>query len=184
MAVQLSGGGLLRVPMQREKYLALGETRHAEWFDGLCVVSPPTRLHQIIEVRLARLLGDAVPSDLLVLHEWGWRTAEGEFEPDVVVFAADDPGPEVLMVPPRLVVEILSTSNRRADLVRKRDLYGRGGLPWYWVVDPDEAEVVVFRADAGHFVEAQRVRRGEAALAVGPYRVELAPERLVADRGR
>lgn len=37
---------------------------------------------------------------------------------------------------PDLVVEVLSPSNTRHDLVRKRELYARHGVPEYWVLEP------------------------------------------------
>ena len=37
--------------------------------------------------------------------------------------------------PPDIVVEILS-SDRRRDLVRKRQLYAEAGVPGYWIFDP------------------------------------------------
>lgn len=39
--------------------------------------------------------------------------------------------------PPDLVVEILSPSNTRHDLERKRELYARHGIPMYLIVDAD-----------------------------------------------
>jgi hypothetical protein len=41
MPGQPTGGALLRTPMACEEYLALGETKHHECYDGLCV--PPNR---------------------------------------------------------------------------------------------------------------------------------------------
>ena len=37
---------------------------------------------------------------------------------------------------PDLVVEVLSPSNPRHDLVRKRELYARHGVPEYWMLEP------------------------------------------------
>lgn len=47
--------------------------------------------------------------------------------------------------PPDLVVEITSESSYRADLFEKRDLYRRSGVTEYWIVDPDERYVLVYR---------------------------------------
>lgn len=38
---------------------------------------------------------------------------------------------------PDLVIEILSPSNEKHDLVRKKDLYERFGVKEYWIVNPD-----------------------------------------------
>jgi Uma2 family endonuclease len=46
----------------------------------------------------------------------------------------------------RLVVEVLSwPSSRRADCGPKRRLYQAHGVETYWIVDPDEHEVGVWR---------------------------------------
>ena len=44
---------------------------------------------------------------------------------------------------PDLVVEVLSPSNRRQDLVQKAALYQSNGVPEYWVVDPDAKAIAV-----------------------------------------
>ena len=52
---------------------------------------------------------------------------------------------------PDIVVEILS-SDRRRDLVRKRQVYAEAGVPEYWIFDP--------RADTATLLE---LRNGEYA---------------------
>ena len=43
--------------------------------------------------------------------------------------------------PPGLVVEVLSESTRRQDLVAKRELYSEQKVPHYLIIDPDESSV-------------------------------------------
>jgi Uma2 family endonuclease len=43
---------------------------------------------------------------------------------------------------PDLLVEILSPFNAHYDLKIKRDLYQRAGVPEYWIVSPDEHQVL------------------------------------------
>ena len=43
---------------------------------------------------------------------------------------------------PDLVVEIVSPSNRRHDLERKRELYARHGVPEYWLLAPESETVL------------------------------------------
>lgn len=52
---------------------------------------------------------------------------------------------------PNLVVEILSPSTRRRDEMEKRRLYERAGVDEYWVVDPDEGRVRVYRLEVAAF---------------------------------
>ncbi len=46
---------------------------------------------------------------------------------------------------PDLVVEILSPSTAGRDRTIKLELYERQGVPEYWIVDPDEGVVDVWR---------------------------------------
>jgi Uma2 family endonuclease len=52
---------------------------------------------------------------------------------------------------PDLVVEILS-SNRRYDKRVKYEMYERARVAAYWIVDPDDEFVEVYRHDGRHFV--------------------------------
>lgn len=52
---------------------------------------------------------------------------------------------------PELVVEILSPSTRRRDLVLKHRLYERWGVDEYWIVDPQRESVQVFRRRADRY---------------------------------
>jgi Uma2 family endonuclease len=45
---------------------------------------------------------------------------------------------------PSLVVEVLSKSTRRKDLIKKLDLYMSCGVSEYWIVNPDNQEVTVY----------------------------------------
>ncbi|WP_026908150.1 type II toxin-antitoxin system Phd/YefM family antitoxin [Paucisalibacillus globulus] len=45
---------------------------------------------------------------------------------------------------PSLVVEVLSKSTQRKDLIKKLDLYMSCGVNEYWIVNPDNKEVTVY----------------------------------------
>ena len=166
---------LTKIPMTRQQFEALGETRHHEYYGGMCVVNPPRRNHVRASRRLTRLLDDACPPDHEVLAEWGWKTADSIFEPDIMIVPLDAPA-DILRQPPLLIVEILSPSNRLDDLVTKRAKYEAAGAPWYWIVDLDEPTLIVLRNDDGVFVEVQRITR--PAITVGPLSIEVDPALL------
>lgn len=44
---------------------------------------------------------------------------------------------------PSLVVEVLSSSTKRMDMIKKLDLYMSCGVQEYWIVNPDNKEVTV-----------------------------------------
>jgi Uma2 family endonuclease len=65
----------------------------------------------------------------------------------------DRVGEDYFMGPPDLIVEVLSPSNRRIDLVRKRVLYADFGVPEYWIVDPNRQTISVNLLDGAHYDE-------------------------------
>jgi Uma2 family endonuclease len=120
---------------------------------GELVVTPaPTPVHQIISGRLITLLtryvednklGYVFPAPVDV------RLSPHDIvEPDIV-FVSNERKDMVLATciegPPDLVVEVLSPSTRRMDLVRKRALYARSGISEYWIVDPERRTLEIHR---------------------------------------
>jgi len=133
-----------------------GTTRY-EIIDGELVVTPsPSLRHQRIVGRLFRSLagfaeenelGEAFVSPLDVLF------AEGDyFEPDILFVRSGrddvltDRGIEG---PPDLVVEVLSPSTEARDRGIKLDRYRFFDVPEYWVIDPDERIIEVWRLAEG-----------------------------------
>ena len=60
---------------------------------------------------------------------------------------------------PNLVIEILSPSTRAREDSLKRDLYDRAGVEEYWLVDPDEDTIVVYRRGSDRFEAPRTIRR-------------------------
>jgi Uma2 family endonuclease len=63
--------------------------------------------------------------------------------------------------PPDLVIEILSESDPKRDTVRKLAIYGRHGVPEYWIVDPDRDRIEVFVLEGGALVRRALHESGE-----------------------
>jgi Uma2 family endonuclease len=68
------------------------------------------------------------------------------------------------MVRPDWVCEILST-DRRNDLVKKKRVYPRHAVPRYWIIDPAEETLGVYRWSADGYVEILSAERGERVRA-------------------
>ena len=62
---------------------------------------------------------------------------------------------------PDLVVEISSSSTRRLDLQRKRELYERFAVPEYWYVDLEAERVEIYRLNGGRYPAPQLRYPGE-----------------------
>jgi Uma2 family endonuclease len=64
-----------------------------------------------------------------------------------------------LQGPPDLVVEILSPNTRPRDERLKRDLYERVGVTEYWLMDPDQDVVTIYRRGGAGFLPPVRFEK-------------------------
>ncbi|HVX46679.1 MAG TPA: Uma2 family endonuclease [Mycobacteriales bacterium] len=154
--------------------------RRHELLDGVIVMSPSgRRKHQRAVTRLAHLLINAAPDHLEVLVA-PLDVAAGprsQVQPDVIVLPQDET--ERPVPPPLLAVEVLSPSNRRHDLVAKRNLYERAEIPSYWIIDPDEPSLTVLTHRDGALVQTAKAVSDETLVLDQPYEVSISPAALV-----
>ena len=147
-----------------------------EIVDGLLLVNPPPRIHhQIAAHRLAIVLEGACPLELLVVPG-PLRVALGELtgvEPDLSVVRRADVVDNLLAGRPLLVVEVLSPSTRSKDLLLKRDVYQRLGIPSYWIVDPDEPSLLVLELADSVYVEVTRLTGDQTVRLDKPFPIEV-----------
>ena len=105
----------------------------------------------IIDEPELHLGGDVVVPDI-----GGWRRDRMPAYPDTP--AAD--------LAPDWVCEVLSPSTRQFDLVEKRALYGREGVPFLWLVDPAAKSLEAFALKGGVWVlDAALKDKDEVCLA-------------------
>ncbi|SDN71258.1 type II toxin-antitoxin system Phd/YefM family antitoxin [Bacillus sp. OK048] len=64
---------------------------------------------------------------------------------------------------PSLVVEVLSKSTRRKDLIKKLDLYMSCGVREYWIVNPDNKEVTVYLFEDNNISNSTTYKNSDAA---------------------
>ena len=107
----------------------------------------------------------------------GWWLAAGTdvyfdpantFRPDVVGWRRDRvperPRGTPITARPDWICEILST-NKRNDLIKKKRVYHRHEVPHYWIIDPEQETLLVYRwAEAG-YIEILAAERGEVVHA-------------------
>lgn len=129
-----------------------------EIVDGeLVVTASPVLRHQrassLIHFRLmeyARSAGGlalAAPMDVLL-------SEDNVVQPDLLFISGERQtgiGETFIQVVPDLLIEISSPSTRRLELVRKRDLYQRFGVPEYWFVDLEVDRVEIYSLDEGTY---------------------------------
>jgi Uma2 family endonuclease len=122
----------------------------------LFVTPGPSWGHQTVLARLHLLIGNYVerhhlgvalfaPFDVV----FGPTTL---VEPDLLFVRIDHLGratEQELRGPPDLTVEVISPGSKRADRGRKRVLYQDEGVTEYWIVDPEQRLIEVWRQEAG-----------------------------------
>ncbi len=161
---------LLRVlPVQGhwsdEDYLWLTDhtTQLIEVTDGFLEVLPvPTDRHQTVLLFLydeVRRWGGKV-----LLAPLRLRVRERKFrEPDLIMLRdpKDPRRSNRYWTGADLAVEVVSPDKPERDLVDKREDYAEGGIPEYWIVDPQSETVLVLVLEAGRYREHQRASRGD-----------------------
>lgn len=143
-----------------------------EIIDGeLIVTAAPRTRHQDVVMNLAGRLwlyaaehgGKVFPAPTDVFF-----SETSVVEPDVLFLRADHLDKveqRFVRSAPDLVIEISSPSTRKLELVRKRELYERFGVPEYWYVDLDADLIQVYRLDDGYGV-AHVLGRGDTIEAL------------------
>ncbi|HZK54258.1 MAG TPA: Uma2 family endonuclease [Desulfosporosinus sp.] len=146
-------------------YLQWDNGKRRELIEGVIVdmTLAPCRLHQEILMELGRqfsnyLLGKTckvyvAPFDVrLPREDESTEETKTVVQPDLVVVCdpekLDQRGCEGA---PDLVVEILSPSTAKHDLIVKLQLYERAGVKEYWVVQPTDQTLMVFRLCNGEY---------------------------------
>lgn len=140
-----------------EDYYALPDDCRAELIDGiLYMFSAPTTNHQAIAGAIhSQLLsfirskkGKCFPfiSPIDVQLDCDNKTM---LQPDVILICSRDKIiRRGIYGAPDFVVEVLSRSTRKKDMVIKLHKYHNAGVREYWMIDPDKKEILVYDFEA------------------------------------
>ncbi len=153
------------------------EERFHELIDGEIVEkATPTGEHGGTQADLVVLLGGpfgrrpggSLPGGWWFAVEVELQLGEHVCRPDVVAWRRDRvperPRGTIVGVRPDWTCEILST-NRRNDLVRKKHIYHGAQIPHYWIIDPAEETLAVYRWHTDGYLEVLAAERGERVRA-------------------
>jgi Uma2 family endonuclease len=146
----------------------------AEWVDGEVVMtSPASRQHQDIAGFLTSVLRSFVEHNDLgaVLSAPFQMKLEHGREPDLIFLASehlDRLQETFLNGPADLVVEIISPESVGRDRGEKFYEYAQGGVPEYWLIDPQTSWAECYRLEHAHY-------RPSFSGAEGEYRSQVVP---------
>jgi Uma2 family endonuclease len=117
-----------------------------EW--GNVILSPASNLHGFIQTALVLLLRNA-RGDGILLTECSVQTAKGVKVADVIWGSDEFFAQNELLTPynraPELCIEIRSPSNKKEEMVEKKELYFAKGAEEFWVCD-ENGNVIFFNA--------------------------------------
>jgi len=157
--------------------LALPADVHAEILAGEIVVTPsPTPLHQatvggvFAELRAPFQRGRGGPGGWWLIQDVDIAFAVHDvLRPDISGWKRERlpslPTERPISTLPDWVCEGLSPSTAAIDQGTKRSVYQRCAIPWYWIVDPLNRTIAVYRlATDGYVLAATAGDRGSARL--------------------
>ncbi len=172
-----SGYGLRKATYEEFLELTKDSEERYEYIDGeIFLLSSPKNYHQLV---LGEIYGAffiffqgktcipmVAPYDITITRS---EDSINVVQPDVMVICdlseqLDDDG--YYKGVPKLVVEILSESTRRNDLIKKLDLYMAGGVEEYWVADKKNKTMIIYTFKAHDFNEHITYRAPEKALSI------------------
>lgn len=146
--------------------------------EGELVVAPsPGIAHQVVSGELQAVLRAATPAHLRVLAA-PLDLLAGErsmLQPDLMVIPRELRSGTYVPTPPVLAVEILSPSSRGIDLVRKPEVLARFGVEHYWVIDPLNPAIRVFRLVGGTYESGLIIVGDELFETEVPFPVSFRP---------
>jgi Uma2 family endonuclease len=153
-----------------------------ELLDGMLLVTPaPLPLHQLVLKRLYDVLNNACPEDLAVLFApLDWRPDHRtSLQPDLLVLRKQDWSDRALTTSLLLAVEVLSPSTKRKDRLLKASAYADGGIPNYWLIDPDHASIHLLTLSRGGYLPAGSAVGDQALRIEQPFELTLMPADLL-----
>jgi Uma2 family endonuclease len=184
-------------PLTVAQYIALGETEdgYTELVDGRLIMFPNSLIvHARASINLAMQIAGQLPDDLEMIPS---------VDVDLELAPSDKPGfvrrPDLIVVKRSarrrldaedgliratevvLAVEVLSPISRYTDSHTKRAEYAVAGIPFYWIVDPDELVSLAPMHLAGEigYQESPAETGGYEAMEPFPLKIQL--DRLIID---
>jgi len=157
--------------MTSRQFLELGEDPpgiHLELVNGEIALSPSaTPLHSHIVLGLGSILLEFIKQQGLGHVYYDVNTIFGEHDvlrPDLIYFQKSRlhlVGEKALEGPPDLCVEVLSPSSVVIDRKDKFKQYQKGGVNFYWIVDPKANTIEAFKLSRGKYVSAGKGKGAE-----------------------
>ena len=132
----------VKVTLEDFEAMSKDERFSYELIDGVVMMSPsPSFDHQKVgsncTYHLRSKIEAADDRQCDVLYELDIKVNGDVYRPDVLVFCGDDR--EI----PLVVIEVISPTSNRRDMLLKPLKYEQAGIAEYWIVDPDSRVIII-----------------------------------------
>ncbi len=144
-----------------EVYKGLPAGTLAELIDNIIYMSPsPIFKHQSVLQTIFRKLSEEITDKkkgevIVAPFDVYLDEHANAVQPDIVVILEGTHGLDKeghFHGTPDLLIEILSEGNKSHDLIKKKELYERFGVPEYWTVDPETKQAQGFQLKEGKYI--------------------------------
>jgi Uma2 family endonuclease len=142
-----------------EDYFSLDGNYLVEYVDGCLQVLPmPDAVHQALVLIFANLLiaySKADPKARTKFSPFKVFLDDSRYrEPDICFMKGDhaDRRNSKFWIGADLVAEVVSESNRDHDYETKRVDYANAGIPEYWIIDPDQNRIHIYRLEETKYI--------------------------------
>lgn len=144
-----------------------------ELIEGIpyAMVPAPAMRHQRLSMKIAFQLDNLLENcgNCQTYQAIDWQITEDTVvQPDVLIVCGEYTEGEKLLIPPVLVVEILSPSTARKDKILKYQLYENAGVKYYCLVHPENKCAEVFYLGKKKYKGLGEYRDGRIPLDLGP----------------
>ena len=146
-------------PQEFIYYSELDPDYQYEYVNNICEVKPVTTpKHQRISLWLTDLIHSYLKLNRIaeVYTEGVNVEFSGNFRKPDIMLLVDSPNPsrEDYYGIPALIIEILSPSNKKNDLIDKKLEYLSKEVGEYWIIDPDKLDTHFYLYEDGHYIDA------------------------------
>lgn len=163
-------GNIIATGVSHDDFMAGYEGQRVEWVNGVVIEMPSIHekhdalarfLDNLFEAWLKASGGGRVLQDPMIMKLPGISSRA----PDIQILLPEKLHQlqgNIVIGPADLVVEIISPGSQSTDRVDKYREYERGGIPEYWLLDPQYKEALFYQRDASGLF--QRVAPDENGL--------------------
>lgn len=143
-----------------EDYYNIPEDIRAELINGEIVyMASPSRIHQKILMELSNLIYNYIKSQKGNCEVYPapfsvqlWKNKDIVIEPDISVICDKNKlNKRGCLGAPDWIIEIVSPSNPAHDYIDKLSLYTKASVREYWIVDPQNQNIHVYKLEPDKF---------------------------------